>query len=185
MDSYRVREAFPQVEEIDDAELRETVVQVWEDALEESDYGDMYDLPWWPPYHKRMPESSQVSHGRDVIDLVIAIADTLEARHNDIEIDRDELLAAAVLHDVSKTYETSDGELTGFQDLMPHPHYGAHLAAKAGLSLEIQHAIIAHGNGSSIEPETVEAMIVDAADRISANSIFWRYEGNLKPPEYR
>lgn len=185
MDPYRVREAFPQVEAIEDPELREAVVGVWEAAFAESDYEDMFDLPWWPPYHERMPESSQVSHARDVVDLVIAITETLEARHDDIDIDRDELLAAAILHDVSKLYETADGEITEFHTLMPHPHYGAHLAAAAGLSLEIQHGIIAHGNGSSIEPETIEAMIIDAADRISANSIFWRYEGNLKPHEYR
>lgn len=185
MVDYRIKEAFPWIDEIEDPDLRAKVVEIWEDAVEASDYDDLFGVPWWPPYNERMPDSSLVSHCRDVIAIAVAIADALRHRHEGINIDRDVLLAGAVLHDVSKLFETSDGEVAPFNDLMPHPHYGAHLVATAGLSLDIQHIVIAHGNGSSIEPETIEALIVDAADGIAAHGMFWLHEGQLKPKKWR
>lgn len=65
---------------------------------------------------------------------------------------------ASLLHDIGKAI---DQEIEG-----THPKLGAMFAQKAGESAEVVHAIAAHHNDE--EPQTVEAIIVQVADAISA-----------------
>jgi len=76
------------------------------------------------------------------------------------ELGADVMLAkrAGLLHDIGKAV---DHEVEG-----PHVNIGADIAKKYHESVNVTHAIQAHHN--DIEPETIEAVIVQAADAISA-----------------
>lgn len=66
---------------------------------------------------------------------------------------------AALLHDIGKAI---DQEVEG-----THPKLGAAFAQKAGESPEVVHAILAHHNDE--EPQTIEAILIQVADAISAS----------------
>ena len=66
---------------------------------------------------------------------------------------------AGLLHDIGKAL---DHEIEG-----PHAKIGAELAGRYGEKWEIVHAIEAHHN--DIEPQTIEAVLIQAADAISAS----------------
>jgi ribonuclease Y len=66
---------------------------------------------------------------------------------------------AGLLHDIGKSL---DHEIEG-----PHVKIGAELAERYGEKWEIIHAIEAHHN--DIEPQTIEAILIQAADAISAS----------------
>ena len=65
---------------------------------------------------------------------------------------------SALLHDIGKAI---DQEMEG-----THPKLGAAFAQKAGESPEVVHAILAHHNDE--EPQTIEAILIQVADAISA-----------------
>lgn len=77
------------------------------------------------------------------------------------ELDSDVVIAkrAGLLHDIGKAV---DHEISG-----PHIEIGVDLAKKYRESKEIIHGIAAHHG--DIEPETIEAVLVQAADAISAS----------------
>lgn len=176
-----IERAFPELDEIADAELRAQVVRVWEDALAESDFDDIHDLPWWPPHQEIVGEEWHVPHVRDVVACALALTDALNGRQGTLDVDRDVVVAGALLHDVSKLFEIDGVERAPFDDLLPHPHFAVHLLAEAGLSTHLQHVALAHSGGSAVEPKTMEALVVQTADFVAANSIFWRRVGHLKP----
>ncbi len=124
-----------------------------------------------------MKTGTQADHYRGVAAVALGIAKGLEDTLGDIGIDRDTLIAAALVHDVGKAYEfwnwdrwkTERGR-TGSPSLR-HPVYGAHLAIVAGLSDEVVHAVAAHAylaEGAFVRA-SLEATIVQYAD-----VVFWK-----------
>ena len=78
-----VREAFPELTEIRDGDIREGVVAAWSKGLAESSFEELGEVPWWPPYEHEMGRSiSGVRHIRDVTQLALEIADTVDRRFN-------------------------------------------------------------------------------------------------------
>ncbi len=165
-----VRAALPEVAEIADDDLREGVLDAWEAALAESGVADPDDLPWLPPEEeKRLGISeSGVAHVRDVTRGAVALADALADR---FEVDVDLVVAGALVHDVSKCYEFDGDERTRIYDLLGHPYYGVHAVVAAGLPVELAHVVLSHSPRTSVEPATLEAAIVKAADDAAAAGI--------------
>jgi ribonuclease Y len=94
---------------------------------------------------------NQLTHSVEVAILAAAMASELGA---DVNVCR----RAGFLHDIGKAV---DHELDG-----PHAIIGADLAKKFNIPVRIVHAIQAHH--FEVEPQTVEAFLVAAADAISA-----------------
>lgn len=99
----------------------------------------------------------RVSHGQNALKHSIEVA--FIAANLAAELGADEAVCrkAGLLHDIGKAV---DHEIPGH-----HAHIGADIARKFGLPKEVVHAIEAHHGDP--EPETVEAMIVQAANLIS------------------
>ncbi len=167
-----VIEAFPEIESIEDRSLREGVLTAWTTAMAETGVDDLYGVPWYPPIQTDLDLQDErlVPHVNEVIEAATGLADTVAARAA-LDLDRDVLLAAAIVHDVSKLYEFDGLDPTAVGELLGHPHYGIHVTAAAGLPVEIQHALAAHSPNTAVEPATIEAEILLRADQVAASAI--------------
>lgn len=172
-------EAYGSLDRIEDEELRIMVIDIWEKALKVNGYESIYDLTWWPPFLEATGEQYQVDHVRDVTKCAIAIMESLEETQEGLDVDRNLVIAGALLHDVSKAYEIDGEDTSELQEWLPHPHYSIHLLAEAGASQHLQHIVFTHSEISGVEPRSIEARIVRVADEIACDGIFWTETGEL------
>lgn len=168
-----VEETLPELDEIKDKELRDKVIDAWAKALVECDYESLDQLQFGAKYDE-LDYESQVNHTREVTQCAITLTETL-IDSRDLDVDRDAIVAGALLHDISKFHETSptQKEKTELGEMVPHPHYGIHMLAEAGLSHHIQHIVLVHTHASKPQPKTIEAQLVVLADLAAADAIFW------------
>jgi putative nucleotidyltransferase with HDIG domain len=168
-----VRESLPEIELIKDPELREQVVEVHARALAETGFRRIEDIPpSGVPESPLMRRGTQADHYRGVATMAIGMAEGMEAVMGDIGIDRDLLIAGALVHDVGKAWEfdqwerwKGDRTKTGSPALR-HPIYGAHLALMVGLPEPIVHCVAAHpylAEGAFVRA-SLETTIVQYAD---------------------
>jgi 7,8-dihydroneopterin 2',3'-cyclic phosphate phosphodiesterase len=160
-----VTDCFPRIEEIADSQLRDQVCQVWLQAWQASDYRHLEDASQWEPARDALGISN-VAHTNGVVELSLAMGEALHSTQS-LPVDRDVLIAAAVLHDVDKIrlFHAADGRPTDLGRQLGHVATGVHLAMQAGLPLAVVHAIAAHSpNYSKVAPQTVEAVILRQAD---------------------
>ena len=113
---------------------------------------------------------------------VVAICEFLAPRYK--SVNRDILLAGAILHDIAKVYELSafpGNDYTDEGQLLGHLVMGAELVAKASeeipnfppkLASLLKHCVLAHHGeyeyGSPKLPQTIEAFILYVADNADA-----------------
>ena len=164
--------AFPELAAIDDPDLREGVRDCWATACADTGVDDLTAVPWFPPAQRRhdIADETLVGHVRDVVAGARALADALEERRG-TDVDRDLLLAAALVHDVSKLYEFDGMAETAVGDLLGHPYYGVHCVAAAGLPVECAHVVLSHTSRTPVEPAFLEAVLVQRADEAAAAAI--------------
>ncbi|MEO2242008.1 MAG: HD domain-containing protein, partial [Euryarchaeota archaeon] len=104
--------------------------------------------------------------------LALAMAEVFEEVYG-VRVDRDLILAAALLHDLGKATSYEEGEAgykySDFARRLDHlTAVTAELYAR-GAPLELIHAVAAHhGRGSPVPPNTPEALIVHLADNADA-----------------
>jgi len=169
----QVREAFPELDDIEDDRLREQVVEAWVLGLERGGWQDIEDIP----YAWNIHEVTNVEHVRGV--TRIARESAIEQREfHGADPDTDTVVAAALLHDVGKCYEYVDHvdeALLGEPDEtyageeIPHSLSGYALAHEVGCPLSVQRAI-PHFLGE-VPSRTLEAELVKSANSASSNAI--------------
>ena len=177
MDSQRehIVHLFPEVNEIQDADLRERVIDAWLLALKDSQWERIEDLPWIPG---RAEFVTNVQHTRGVARIGMAIAKTLLNGTDiapNITIDMDIVIAGCLLHDLGKLLEYASppnlsGAKTPLGEYMRHHILGAHLAIKAGVPAEVIHCIESHREAKSFE-RSYEAKIVHYSDILHADAV--------------
>jgi len=163
----QVREAFPELAEIDSSSLREQVVRAWTLALERGGWRHIGDVP----YAWNIHEVSNVEHVRGVARIA---RDTAREQR---EFDLDVALAASLLHDVGKCYEyvefveddLVDPDPEYASEEIPHSLSGYALAHEVGCPLAVQRAI-PHFIGE-VPSRTLEAELVKSANSASSNAI--------------
>jgi 3'-5' exoribonuclease len=119
-----------------------------------------------------------------LLDHILKVAETSEALSAAYGADRDLLFAGAVLHDIAKLDELTTGEATTYSrdgNLIGHITLGVVIVRESvariqgfpdDLRAHLEHLIVSHHGsrqlGSPVEPMTIEALILSAADDLDA-----------------
>lgn len=165
-----VLKLWPELEWIEDADLREKTARTWELALERSDL-DAADLESIP-FTLLVPnlKVSFMAHKRCVVHVARESALKMnEFFGDDLHCDMDTVIAGAILADVGKLLEYTknpDGS-TGKSDCgkyLRHPFTGVGLAMEAGVPERVSHIIAAHAGEGDMVTRTPEAYVVHHAD---------------------
>jgi hypothetical protein len=163
-------ELLPEIDLIQDEDLRGKVSAVWQDVWQESLFERLEDLPIGPkiPY-------PHLPHNRAVVAMAVAMADAVEHFHG-VAVDRDVMLAAALLQDVSKLVEmrpAGDGvEQTEIGRSFQHAFWAAHKAAEHGLPLAVCEIVLNHTPDAPGLPRTLEGKILWYADQLDVIAAF-------------
>ena len=169
----QVRNAFPELDEIERDSLRQRVVDAWVLGLERGGWQEVTDIP----YAWNIQEVSNVEHVRGVTKIALESA-AIQSEFHGADPDLDTIVAACLLHDVGKCYEYPafvDDELLGEPDPtyvseeIPHSISGYALAHEVGCPLSVQRAI-PHFLGE-VPTRTLEAELVKSANSASSNAI--------------
>ena len=168
----KVLKIWPEINWINNSELKEKVLQCWIYAIENSvlSIEDLKTIPF--SLLLKNCNISFMNHKRTAVQLSVDIAKRMKENFGDeINIDMDLLIAGAILIDVGKLieYNKVDEKLTTSKvgNLLRHPFSGVSIADRFGLPPEVQHIIAYHSKEGDLEKRSVEAIIVHHADFVS------------------
>jgi hypothetical protein len=154
---------IPEFNQIQDQNLRLKVLSVWQDALDHGGWA-IEDLEQMP--YTLLVEDVDITfpmHVSVVCRLCISAADVLiEAYGDRYGIDRDTLIAGALLADVGKLIEfrKEDGEYVwaSMYDYLRHPFTGVGLCFKHEIPEAVMHIVATHsweGDKFKRRPESI------------------------------
>ncbi len=162
-------ELIPEFDLIQDSDLKEKVLKVWERALKMRNMQpeDMLRMPF-TLLIKPCP-ANFVEHMRGVVQVAYQAARSLKDVYGDrMPINLDYLLAGALLHDVGKIleYVEKDGEFVKSHEgkYVRHPFSGVALAFMEDLPVEIQHMIAVHAGEGDGRWRSTEGILIHYAD---------------------
>lgn len=166
-----VQSLWPELEWIQDADLREKTARTWELALERSVLRpeDLSRIPFTLLCGPDL-KVTFMDHKRSVVHIARASAEKMnEFYHGEMPIDMDVLLSGAILADVGKMLEyelDANGKAVQgkYGQYLRHPFSGVSLAEQCGLPASVCHIIAAHAGEGDHVKRTVEAYIVHHAD---------------------
>lgn len=166
-----VYELWPELNWIQDEELRQKTAKTWELALEESVLtGD--DL-------KRIPftllcgpglKVSFMDHKRAVVHIAFEAGKKVQEFFGDeLPVNRDVLISGAILADVGKLLEyvldeNGNAVQGNYGKYLRHPFSGVSLAEACGVPPEVCHIIATHAGEGDMVKRTTEAYLVHHAD---------------------
>lgn len=163
---------IPLINEIQNEDLREQIIDAWALSLQINNYTKIEEMPG-----SGMPEADSVGdqsmHINAVVYNALSIYDNLEKAYNmKLGLDRDMLIASAVIHDVGKPYEydkknrarwAKNTKFTGAPNVR-HPAYGVYIGITVGLAEELVHVIACHSPEGRLVKRSGYATIVHYAD---------------------
>ncbi|NIT37026.1 MAG: HD domain-containing protein [candidate division Zixibacteria bacterium] len=168
----RIKELLPELADIEEGALRDKVVAVYKAALERGGWQpeDMARLP--STLLIDPPPATYVEHTRAVTRCAVAAAEAMAAVYGSrVNINRDHLVAAGLLHDVGKLleYREEGGKFVKSElgRMLRHPLSGAALCYGFGLPPEVTHVVATHAREGEGARATPEAIIIHHADFIN------------------
>lgn len=168
----KIKAIWPEIEWVENKDLKEKVYQCWIYAVENS--------PLSPEDLEVVPFSlliddckiSFMNHKRTCVQLAVEIGKIMERNFkDDVKLNWDYLIAGAILIDVGKLLEYERNEFglatSKFGELVRHTFSGVSIADRFGLPAEVQHIIATHSKEGDLGKRTIEAQIVHHADFVS------------------
>jgi len=153
VDKEYIRNILPEIDRIEDKELRGGVINAWLLAIEKGKWQRIDDIPFTL---LTQAKTTLIQHTRAVTNMAIAIASTRQ------DLDHDVLIAGALVHDVGKLLEygrkNKDIVKSEHGQKVRHPVSGYGIVLEAGLPLEVAHIVAAHskeGEGMARSPEAI------------------------------
>jgi putative nucleotidyltransferase with HDIG domain len=167
-----VEALWPELEWIEDPQLRQAVARTWEQALAESPLtaSDLETIP----FTLLVPDcpATFMEHKRCVVHIARRSAEAMrEFLGRTLPIDLNVVIAGAILADVGKLleYEVVDGAArqSARGSRLRHPFTGVALALANGVPDAVCHIIAAHAAEGDLVTRSTEAIIVHHADFMS------------------
>jgi putative nucleotidyltransferase with HDIG domain len=165
-----VARLWPEIQWIENPKLREQVTQTWIKALERSPLkpDDLNHIP----FTLLVPNCpiTFMEHKRCVVHIARQSAESMEEfMGRALPIDKDTVVAGAILADVGKLLEYEigpDGKSKQSErgEAIRHPFTGVALALECGVPDAVCHIIAAHAAEGDLVKRTTEAYIVHHAD---------------------
>lgn len=164
-----VHNLWPELDWITGSALREQVARTWELALQRSPLtaDDLNRIP----FTLLVPNcpTTFMEHKRCVVHIARKAAESMTEFMGDaLPVDRDVVIAGAILADVGKLleYESADGKTRQSKrgEMLRHPFTGVALAMECGVPDAVCHIIAAHAAEGDFVKRTTEAYIVHHAD---------------------
>jgi putative nucleotidyltransferase with HDIG domain len=164
-----VEKLWPELEWIEDPTLREQVTETWVRAFERSplEPDDLNEIP----FTLLVPNcpATFMEHKRCVVHVARKSAESMqEFLGRALKIDKDVVIAGAILADVGKLleYEMRDGKAVQSDrgKALRHPFTGVALALECGVPDAVCHIIAAHAAEGDLVKRSTEAYIVHHAD---------------------
>lgn len=167
-----VLELWPEINWINDEDLREKTLSCWIYAIDHSPLTieDLKTIPF--SLLIKDCEVTFINHKRTAVQLAVEMARIMTQNFGQsITVNMDHLIAGAILIDVGKLleYDKVDERLTTSKagKLLRHPFSGVGIADRFGLPPEVQHIIATHSVEGDVGKRTVESIIVHHADFVS------------------
>ncbi len=165
-----VRRLWPELEWIQNPQLRAQVERTWVRAFELSPLrpADLDRIP----FTLLVPDcpTTFMEHKRCVVHIARQAAEAMQQfMGGALRIDLDTVIAGAILADVGKLleYETGNGgqaRQSERGEMLRHPFTGVALAMECGVPDAVCHVIAAHAAEGDLVKRTTEAYIVHHAD---------------------
>jgi len=166
-----VYDLWPELNWIEDEELRRKTARTWELALEKSilTAADLQRIPFTLKAGPNL-DISFMAHKRCVVQTARESGLKMKTFFGDsLPVDMDILISGAILADVGKLleYELDNNGNTvqgKYGQYLRHPFSGVSLAEACDLPPEVCHIIAAHASEGNLVKRSVEAYIVHHAD---------------------
>ena len=166
-----IYELWPELNWIQDQDLREKTAKTWEFALEKSVLTEK-DLKTIPFTLLCGPDLKVtfMDHKRSVVHIARTAGEKCnEFYHGELPVNMDVLIAGAILADVGKLLEyvldASGKAVQGnYGKYLRHPFSGVSLAEQCGVPPEVCHIIATHAGEGDMVTRTTEAYLVHHAD---------------------
>ena len=167
-----VETLWPEIEWIQSESLRESVLETWIRAFEESplEPRDLDEIP----FTLLIPDcpATFMEHKRCVVHIARRSAEAMaEFLGRALPIDLDVVIAGAILADVGKLleYDKIDGKAVQSErgQNLRHPFTGVHLAMACGVPDSVCHIVATHAGEGNMVKRSTEAFIVHHADFMS------------------
>ena len=166
-----IKELWPELDWIEDEDLRTRTARSWELALEKSvlTADDLRRIPFTLLCGPDL-KVSFMDHKRAVVHIARESGLKIREFFNDeLPVDMDVLIAGAILADVGKLLEyelDADGKAVQgtYGKYLRHPFSGVSLAEQCGVPAAVCHIIAAHAHEGDLVKRSTEAYIVHHAD---------------------
>ncbi len=161
---------IPEINEIKDEELKARVARVFEKAMDlgKWSYDDLYRMPF-TLLIEGCP-MNMIEHIRGVTNVCIQSYGVFEKIYGERNpLNRDILIASALLHDIGKLVEyevDNNGKFysSHLGKLLRHPFSGVGLCYEFGLDPKILNAIAYHSKEGNVNKRCPEGVVVFHAD---------------------
>lgn len=162
---------WPELEWINDEDLREKTARTWELALERSvlTADDLKRIPFTLLCGPDL-KVTFMDHKSSVVHIAKDAGNTINSMyHGELPVNMDVVIAGAILADVAKLLEyvldENGNAIQGtYGKYIRHPFSGVSLAEECGVPAEVCHIIATHAGEGNMVKRTTEAYIVHHAD---------------------
>lgn len=170
----RILELFPRLNEIENATLLDSVVQIWIETIERSVFTVDDLASRHIPFTLLIPalvsgqtaQTTFIEHTNEVTEAALLLAGSLNRSGGELE--RDHVIAAANLHDVGKLleYEIAEGRVVQNEQgrKLRHPFLGAAVAFGRNLPVDVVQTIFGHSKELADEKRSLLCRVINRAD---------------------